>query len=105
MGGVVGRQGGRRYFCQSFAHRPDRKSTRLNSSHSQISYAVFCLKKNSYDYDLAGNRTVEVMDTSVNGETPNNLNQLTARQGVTGMMPIRGTTNDFAWVFVNVSYA
>src|SRR2546430_13579217 len=26
-------------------HAPDRKSTRLNSSHSQISYAVFCLKK------------------------------------------------------------
>src|SRR2546427_5291080 len=25
--------------------RQDRKSTRLNSSHSQISYAVFCLKK------------------------------------------------------------
>src|SRR2546430_17178738 len=31
----------------TFATRPDadRKSTRLNSSHSQISYAVFCLKK------------------------------------------------------------
>src|SRR2546430_2901788 len=27
------------------AHLLDRKSTRLNSSHSQISYAVFCLKK------------------------------------------------------------
>src|SRR2546427_8687813 len=27
------------------ASRSDRKSTRLNSSHSQISYAVFCLKK------------------------------------------------------------
>src|SRR5256886_7561948 len=27
------------------ASTPDRKSTRLNSSHSQISYAVFCLKK------------------------------------------------------------
>src|SRR2546430_7735360 len=27
------------------AKRADRKSTRLNSSHSQISYAVFCLKK------------------------------------------------------------
>src|SRR2546427_5975116 len=27
------------------AERRDRKSTRLNSSHSQISYAVFCLKK------------------------------------------------------------
>src|SRR3972149_8194560 len=26
----------------------DRKSTRLNSSHSQISYAVFCLKKNDH---------------------------------------------------------
>src|SRR2546427_2322305 len=29
-------------FCDSAL---DRKSTRLNSSHSQISYAVFCLKK------------------------------------------------------------
>src|SRR5258708_14590078 len=27
------------------AHRLDRKSTRLNSSHQIISYAVFCLKK------------------------------------------------------------
>src|SRR5688572_32204400 len=29
----------------SFSKLADRKSTRLNSSHSQISYAVFCLKK------------------------------------------------------------
>src|SRR2546430_4511189 len=29
----------------------DRKSTRLNSSHSQISYAVFCLKKKKIDPD------------------------------------------------------
>src|SRR2546430_10622168 len=28
----------------------DRKSTRLNSSHSQISYAVFCLKKKKRHY-------------------------------------------------------
>src|SRR2546430_13620733 len=28
----------------------DRKSTRLNSSHSQISYAVFCLKKKNTNY-------------------------------------------------------
>src|SRR2546430_7530693 len=28
----------------------DRKSTRLNSSHSQISYAVFCLKKKKYHH-------------------------------------------------------
>src|SRR5690625_6233109 len=34
------------------AHRPgrDRKSTRLNSSHVAISYAVFCLKKKNIDY-------------------------------------------------------
>src|SRR2546430_7253680 len=30
---------------QTTAAAEDRKSTRLNSSHSQISYAVFCLKK------------------------------------------------------------
>src|SRR2546430_13600296 len=30
----------------------DRKSTRLNSSHSQISYAVFCLKKKNSDAGL-----------------------------------------------------
>src|SRR6201996_9669936 len=30
-------------------YSPDRKSTRLNSSHSQISYAVFCLKKKNID--------------------------------------------------------
>src|SRR2546430_9614671 len=29
----------------------DRKSTRLNSSHSQISYAVFCLKKKKKNQD------------------------------------------------------
>src|SRR2546427_6132717 len=31
----------------------DRKSTRLNSSHSQISYAVFCLKKKKHRADTA----------------------------------------------------
>src|SRR2546430_13293303 len=41
--------GGRRVLlslcvCQTRVEQ-DRKSTRLNSSHSQISYAVFCLKK------------------------------------------------------------
>src|SRR5256886_6857313 len=36
----------------------DRKSTRLNSSHSQISYAVFCLKKTK-DANI---RTLRAMD-------------------------------------------
>src|SRR5688572_32323520 len=31
--------------CRGCRSPRDRKSTRLNSSHSQISYAVFCLKK------------------------------------------------------------
>src|SRR6266436_7661099 len=31
----------------------DRKSTRLNSSHGYISYAVFCLKKKKQNYDLS----------------------------------------------------
>src|SRR5690349_22728140 len=30
--------------------RLDRKSTRLNSSHVEISYAVFCLKKKNYEW-------------------------------------------------------
>src|SRR2546430_13712837 len=35
----------------------DRKSTRLNSSHSQISYAVFCLKKKQHLINLPSCRT------------------------------------------------
>src|SRR3712207_8828298 len=34
------------------ARRRDRKSTRLNSSHANISYAVFCLKKKKKQKDL-----------------------------------------------------
>src|SRR2546427_1920039 len=37
--------------------RRDRKSTRLNSSHSQISYAVFCLKKKNISNSKKGNTT------------------------------------------------
>src|SRR5688572_32164334 len=36
---------GEKFDDMGNAHLEDRKSTRLNSSHSQISYAVFCLKK------------------------------------------------------------
>src|SRR5438094_5944018 len=36
---------GRRHADHSRRQRLDRKSTRLNSSHRTISYAVFCLKK------------------------------------------------------------
>src|SRR3712207_8008564 len=40
LGGVAGAAQGEGEQC-----REDRKSTRLNSSHANISYAVFCLKK------------------------------------------------------------
>src|SRR5215217_9069695 len=36
---------GSRRECSRVARDGDRKSTRLNSSHANISYAVFCLKK------------------------------------------------------------
>src|SRR2546430_3175179 len=41
--------------------RLDRKSTRLNSSHSQISYAVFCLKKKESVMRYIGTHEVEIM--------------------------------------------
>src|SRR3712207_7412099 len=41
----------------------DRKSTRLNSSHANISYAVFCLKKKSKSKAIS----VEVTPDNVNG--------------------------------------
>src|SRR3712207_7748246 len=37
--------------------RRDRKSTRLNSSHANISYAVFCLKKKKTTYSLRSTTT------------------------------------------------
>src|SRR2546428_1856878 len=43
----------------------DRKSTRLNSSHDQISYAVFCLKKKK-----APRRPTAVMDSKGNRHAP-----------------------------------
>src|SRR3712207_8239630 len=36
-------------YSLSLQQSLDRKSTRLNSSHANISYAVFCLKKQKYD--------------------------------------------------------
>jgi len=36
-----------------FTHPRDRKSTRLNSSHDQISYAVFCLKKKKIEKKIS----------------------------------------------------
>jgi RHS repeat-associated protein len=68
-----------------------------------VSNAV--LKSYSYDYDAAGNRTVEAIDSLVAGDTVNNLNQLITRQGGTGVLPIRGTTSEPSTVTVNAAPA
>jgi len=63
------------------------------------------LKSYTYDYDGAAKRTLEAIDSLVTGDTVNNLNQLTTRQGGAGVMPIRGTTNEPSTVTVNGSPA
>src|SRR5258705_9899740 len=42
--------------------RSDRKSTRLNSSHLGISYAVFCLKKKKKQIKIVGYRAEQISD-------------------------------------------
>src|SRR2546430_10035371 len=50
-------RGGQGVIALQTSDRKDRKSTRLNSSHSQISYAVFCLKKKKNSTTDASNET------------------------------------------------
>src|SRR5690349_24025862 len=45
-----------------FSEPRDRKSTRLNSSHVEISYAVFCLKKKTED--VAGRALADIQDSN-----------------------------------------
>src|SRR2546430_7088410 len=49
----VGLRSFQRHLDDRSSRARDRKSTRLNSSHSQISYAVFCLKKKKNERDSA----------------------------------------------------
>src|SRR2546421_9604199 len=60
---------GARHRHSPAAFRGDRKSTRLNSSHDQISYAVFCLKKKKKKkYDVLRVRLPK--ESSVEYSTP-----------------------------------
>src|SRR3989442_9116862 len=64
---------------------PDRKSTRLNSSHVRISYAVFCLKKKKTN--MCGNDTRMPLD---NGRTARHLQpgeRLTPRSATMPHLP------------------
>src|SRR3712207_7685662 len=53
--------------CQDRSYDRDRKSTRLNSSHANISYAVFCLKKKTL-------RRLLTVQLRRNGFPPNSIN-------------------------------
>src|SRR3982750_5003415 len=46
----------------------DRKSTRLNSSHDQISYAVFCLTKNDLAHEARAAVTGEALAAGIAGQ-------------------------------------
>src|SRR5438034_3986070 len=46
------------HALRSFNYKGDRKSTRLNSSHTVISYAVFCLKKKKIQHATLRTRIV-----------------------------------------------
>src|SRR5690349_22282974 len=50
--GIVGPSGAGKSTLFALLQRLDRKSTRLNSSHVEISYAVFCLKKKTHATDV-----------------------------------------------------
>src|SRR2546430_8769180 len=66
-----------RYRARNRSFCSDRKSTRLNSSHSQISYAVFCLKKKR---KLAGKVMAHL--TVVIGKYSGTLRKLFLRPGM-----------------------
>src|SRR6266853_1628147 len=51
--------------CRPGPARSDRKSTRLNSSHSQTSYAVFCLKKKKHNAPLRPLRLGVIFNSSI----------------------------------------
>src|SRR2546427_1337704 len=64
------------HLGRPIATRPwpgDRKSTRLNSSHSQISYAVFCLKKKKKHRQRTNQRSTQECATQQRARLPQHL--------------------------------
>src|SRR5256885_8773797 len=70
-----GRRGGQTLRC-IFRESPlDRKSTRLNSSHLVISYAVFCLKKKNSNHVFCSKKQITHYDKIDVSSTPLNCNR------------------------------
>src|SRR5438445_3965170 len=57
-------------FGPNGADQPDRKSTRLNSSHANTSYAVFCLKKKIRNGPVRPTKTVPCASSSAPCRAP-----------------------------------
>src|SRR2546421_3403415 len=70
------------------ARRRDRKSTRLNSSHDQISYAVFCLKKKKRNKHQVRNAPRSYPRTLISDQ-PSDLEQVLKQLSTQGL-PIPG---------------
>src|SRR5688572_31697770 len=78
-GGAAGRRrpggaGGRRAGAGQPLPHPDRKSTRLNSSHSQISYAVFCLKKKKKNRHKSNAESIDIIMSHIHFSISAQLN-------------------------------
>src|SRR2546429_102267 len=80
------RRGRRRCCCGYKRHaRTDRKSTRLNSSHGYISYAVFCLKKKNQSAAFSSGKVRPNHETNINiiaRRTGKDVNRHTVLDGI-----------------------
>src|SRR2546422_6532197 len=68
--------------CGIFTRSADRKSTRLNSSHGYISYAVFCLKKKKSKNHMLRNLTTASSSRQVSAQTETYSTPTVGRTGV-----------------------
>src|SRR5256885_7865821 len=61
------------HHCRALSYEKDRKSTRLNSSHLVISYAVFCLKKKKTFLTIHLHTTYTDLTTQLTLPTPKDI--------------------------------
>src|SRR2546430_3682431 len=94
------RRHGNAYVPQRYASREceDRKSTRLNSSHSQISYAAFCLKKKKSGTQRGDTGSLEGQDriTATPSDDYHSLPRLRTAPSVSCATPVDPAGQDLA---------
>src|SRR6267378_3610796 len=81
--------------------RTDRKSTRLNSSHVEISYAVFCLKKKNGGTNVGPNGTLMGEGTITTPTVINNGTVMpTGPNGTPGTLTDNGNYQQFFFLMI-----